>query len=251
MVNIAKILVLPPVSLILLMVAGLALRRAAPRLAAVFLVLGVGGFYALSTPIVSRLLASGLEIYAPVFLDDLPQGPQAIVVLAAGRIYDAPDYGGDDVVGLLTLGRLRYSAELHRRTGLPVLVAGGGSPDEPPPLADLMARSLAEDFGIGVEWREGDSLNTAENAFYSATILQQSDIDTVFLVTHAWHMRRAAWVFGVAGLNVVPAPTAFAGHWPDRPREIRDFIPGHSGFIRSSLALHEWLGLLWYRMRYG
>ena len=251
MVDVAKVLLLPPVSLILLMIVGLALRRRLPRLGLSLSIFAIAAFYALSTPVVSGLLARGLEIHSPVMLDDLPQDPMAIVVLAAGRQRDAPDYGGEDVVGGLTLERLRYAAELHRRTGLPVLVAGGGPPDEPPPLADLMARSLSDDFGVTVAWREGDSLNTAENAFNSAAILQEGGVDTVFLVTHAWHMRRAAWVFDVAGLKVVPAPTAFAGRNVDRPAEISDYVARPSGFVRSSLALHEWLGLLWYRMRYG
>ena len=251
MVETLKILVLPPVNLILLLVVGLALRRAAPRLGLALSVLAIAAFYGLSTPLASGLLARGLEIHGPLALDALPEEPQAIVVLAAGRTGNAPEYDGDDVVGSLTLERLRYAAELHRRTDLPVLVAGGVGPEDAAPLADLMSRSLSEDFGIGVEWHDRESRNTAENAFNSAAILERNGIDTVFLVTHAWHMRRAAWAFGVAGFAVVPAPTAFEGQNVEGPVEFSDFVARPSGFIRSSLALHEWLGMLWYRMRYG
>lgn len=254
MVDALKILLLPPVNLILMLIAGLALRRRRSRLGVVLIVGSIAAFYGLSTPVVSSILTDGLEDRSALPLDSLPTGtdaPQAIVVLAAGRRNAAPDYAGSDTVGPLTLERLRHAARVHRQTGLPVLVAGGGTPDEVPPLADLMARSLAEDFGIEATWRETRSLNTAENAFFSAAILGDAGIDRVYLVTHAWHMRRAGWVFDVAGLTVVPAPTAFAGRGDDSALEASDFVASPAHFLRSSLALHEWLGLVWYRLRYG
>lgn len=255
MIDILKTLLLPPVALILAMIAGLALlsRRRAPRIGLILLISGLAGLYILGTPLAAGLLARGLEIHPALPAEGpLPQGPQAIVVLAAGRTEAAPEFGGNDTVGPLTLTRLRYAAGLHRRTGLPILVAGGGTPDETPALADLMARALRDDFAVSVRWRERHSLNTAENAFNSAAILRENGVETVFLVTHAWHMRRAAWIFGVAGLEPVPAPTAFIGRdGPAFPGEPGDYVARSSGLLTSTFALHEWLGLLWYRLRYG
>lgn len=255
MIDVLKALLLPPIALILAMVAGLALRssRLAPRAGLILLISGLAALYLLATPLAAGLLARGLEVHPALPLDGpLPETPQAIVVLAAGRTEAAREFGGRDAVGPLTLTRLRYAARLHRRTGLPVLVAGGGTPEETPSLADLMARALREDFGVSVRWRERRSLNTAENAFNSAAILREENVRTVFLVTHAWHMRRAAWIFEVAGLEPVPAPTAFMG--PDDPAipgEPGDYVARSSALLASTLALHEWLGLLWYRLRYG
>ncbi|NBC32145.1 MAG: YdcF family protein [Alphaproteobacteria bacterium] len=252
MIDVLKSLLLPPLNLLLLLLAGLALRRWRARTAAALLAGAIAGLYLLSTAVVANLLVSGLETDPALSLESLPDGPQAIVVLAAGRDDDAPDFAGGDTVGPLTLVRLRYAAMLHRQSGLPILVAGGGTPEEQPTLADLMARSLSEDFGIPVRWRETGSLNTAENAFNSAAILREAGISRVFLVTHAWHMRRAVWIFRVAGLDPVPAPTAFiSDSEPVFPGQPGDYIARSSGLLASTFALHEWLGLIWYRIRYG
>lgn len=252
MTDLLKTLLLPPVSLFLLLLAGLVLRRRAPRTGLTLLIGGLSALYLLSTPLVASLLVRGLEIHPALALDALPEGPQAIIVLAAGREDDAREFGGRDAVGPLTLVRLRYAALLHRQSGLPILVAGGGTPEEIPSLADLMAQSLERDFGVPVRWRETRSLNTAENAFNSAAILREAEVRQVFLVTHAWHMRRAARVIGVAGLDPVPAPTAFIGpHDGLVLGEAGNYVARSSGLLASTFALHEWLGLIWYRIRYG
>ena len=175
---------------------------------------------------------------------------EAIVVLSAGRHYDAPEAGGRDIVGPLTLERLRYGAQLHRATGLPVLMTGGAPEDgERAPLAELMRRSFEQDFGLPVAWTEAESTNTAENAFLSAAILLPLGIDRVYVVTHAWHMPRARFIFEQAGFTVVPAGTAHM-----RPLTVLDlyhFLPQANGLQASYYAMHELLGLAWYHLRYG
>jgi uncharacterized SAM-binding protein YcdF (DUF218 family) len=107
---------------------------------------------------------------------------EAFVVLAAGRLANAPEYEGRDVPDSLTLARLRYAAKLHRETGLPVLVTGGGG-REWESYAALMSRTLRNEFRILVRWIERQSSNTAENAEYSARILQQDGVQVIFLGT--------------------------------------------------------------------
>jgi len=241
-----KHLVLPPGLILLLLLGGLAIMRRWPRLGVACCLLAGAGLYLVSAPAGTRLLAGDWE-RVPLF--DPAAGAGALVVLGGGRDTGAPEYPGTDAVSMYTLVRLRYAAYLHRRTGLPVLVSGGrvlGSAAEPE--AQLMARALRRDFGIPVRWLEQQSRDTYGNARHSAALLRPEGIDTIALVTHAVHMRRARRAFEHAGLQVVPAPTYFltaAGE----PLTGYDFIPSSDAFLASRYVLHERLGALWYRLR--
>src|SRR5262249_17381432 len=116
-------------------------------------------FYMLCTPVVGSALMRAIQ--EPPARDDAlaASGAQAIVILSAGFVRTAPEYGGP-TVDQLTLQRLRYGAHLARRLNLPVLVSGG-SPDRAPlPLAEMMKRALESDFGVDARWTEGNSNDT-------------------------------------------------------------------------------------------
>jgi uncharacterized SAM-binding protein YcdF (DUF218 family) len=248
LISIARWLILPPQSLFLLLALGLMLRRRWSLLGRTTCASAVFLLVLLSTPVVAHLLAEPLEHFARPLITTDNTDAEAIVVLAAGRLTNAPEYDGRDVPDSLTLARLRYAAKLQRETGLPVLVSGGGGRGQEP-YAALMARTLRNEFRIPVRWVEGRSSNTAQNAEYSARILQQNGIQRVLLVTHAIHMRRSVMAFAQAGLAVIPAPTMFfsAGGDPYHPR---NFIPGVEGLRRSQYAIYEWLGNMWYWLHY-
>src|SRR5512138_2406993 len=117
------IALLPPLSLVIMLVAGLSLHPRRPRLAMSLIVLATAALYTLSTPWVGGLLQKGLEISGPLDPAELKTA-DAIVVLGGGRRIGAAEYGGDTLNGL-SLERLRYAARLQRASGLPLLVTGG------------------------------------------------------------------------------------------------------------------------------
>ncbi len=95
---------------------------------------------------------------------------------------------------------------------------------------------------------ETDSRNTYENAKVSSDILRAEGIQAVYLVTHAWHMPRALEAFHQAGITAIPRPTGWTDAGPGIA--VSDFLP-YSGALRNSAyAMHEWIGRLWYRIRY-
>jgi uncharacterized SAM-binding protein YcdF (DUF218 family) len=110
----------------------------------------------------------------------------------------------------------------------------------------MMARVLREDFKTEVAWEEGQSEDTAENALFSARILKAAGIRRVLLVTQAMHMPRARAEFIRAGIEVVPAPTLFYSQVKWSPLML---VPTASGLYRSFYAVHEWMGLIWYRLQ--
>ena len=178
--------------------------------------------YGSSTGFVAGALERSLHAHPAMPPDAEVPAAGVIVVLGAGSYRDPPEYEGSDTVGRLTLERLRYAASLHRRSGLPLLVTGGGTLPGTPAEAAAMALSLEDDFGIGVRFVEDRSRNTAENAANSARMLSEAGISRIVLVTHAVHMARAVRAFEGQGLEVVPAPTVIAG---ERPRGRRLLAP--------------------------
>jgi len=247
MYDIVKELALPPGNLWLLLLAAfllLAFRRRAVGL--VLFGAGLTVFYLLSIPIVAGRLNAGVQT-APALSDDAVRsaGAQAIVVLSSGMHFDSPEYGGA-TVDETTLERLRYAARLHRLTDLPVLVSGGQPREASISLAEAMRVSLAEDFATTDVLLEDRSLDTHENAQFSADVLRKMGFTKILLVTHASHMPRAARVFSETGLQVVPAPTVFAYASSDAAI---NYVPRLSGLRESHYAIYEALGRVWYGLR--
>lgn len=235
---------LPPLSLVILLAAGLILHRRHRRFAMSLIVLSTTALYALSTPWVGSLLQKSLEISAPVAPDAL-RSAGAIVTLGGGRIVGAAEYGGD-TLNATSLERLRYAAFLHRASGLPVLVTGGRPGGGTLPEGHIMRQVLQKEYGLAPRWVETESLTTWDNAHLSAPLLKQSGISRIALVTHAWHLRRAVPLFEAQGLTVIPAGTQFSS---PRVESVFDVLPTPAGLRSSAFALHEWLGILWYKLR--
>ena len=225
---------------------GLALTGLKPRSGIAIIAVSWAGLMLLSLPVVATSLARAWEIY-PALTKPLPKGPRAIVVLAAGRYRKAPEYGGHDTVGTDTLVRLRYAARLFRESRLPILTSGG-APLGGPPAAVLMRRVLRRAFKTPVKWVESHSQTTAQNARDSATILLPLGIRDIFLVTQAWHMRRAVLLFRQAGFTVVPAPTDFVTK-SRRSETILAYLPSAHAIALSAKIIHELIGVLWARLR--
>jgi uncharacterized SAM-binding protein YcdF (DUF218 family) len=237
---------LPPGTFVLLGLAVLLVWRRNRKSAVGLLIGTLVLLYVTSMPLGASLLMGLLERYPSLTAGDLDRSDVgAIVVLSAGRYADAPEYHGDTVKSD-TLVRLRYGAHLHRLTGLPVVVTGGhlGRAES---LAELMARSLSDDFTIADVWMEDRSRTTWENAEFSTELLEKKDIDTAFLVTHAFHMPRSVSAFRYAGLEVVPAPTGFLSD--ELARGSLAWLPSARALHASRLALHELVGMAWYRLK--
>lgn len=237
-----KSILLPHTSLLLLMlVAWLGWYRW-PRFSRALLGFSLLGLWLMSLPLVGgtmlKALENGYQPLAEVGAAEIAKA-QAIVVLGGGRSTDAKEFGGDTVNGR-TLARLRYGALVHRQTGLPLLLAGGRVYEQDEPSeAQLMAEVMVNEFQVPVSWQETNSRTTAENARFSADILQQQNIHTILLVTQAWHMPRAMAAFEEVGLKVIAAPTGFTDV---DLSNVLNWLPSTSAMQSSYFALHEWLG---------
>jgi uncharacterized SAM-binding protein YcdF (DUF218 family) len=242
--NVTAQLLLPPGALIILGAVGLALARLRPRAGAALILLALAALYVLSMPIVGKNLLHTLE---QPHIDPVRAGTAAaIVVLGGGSYAPAPEYDGA-TVGRYTLERVRYGARLQRLTGKPVLVSGGNPLGLTTSEGEQMNAALRE-FGVSATWVEAASRNTYENARFSGRILSAAGIDTVYVVTHAWHMPRAQMAFERSGLRVIPAPT---GYKLQRATRVLDFVPSSAALLDSFHYFHEIVGIAWYRLRFA
>ena len=235
---------LPPLSLVILLAVGLFFYRRRPRLAMSLILVSTCALYTLSTPWMGGLLQKSLEI-GPAVRPDALASAEAIVVLGGGRRLNSTEYGGD-TLNSTSLERLRYAAHLQRASGLPLLVTGGKPSGGSRSEGQIMQQALENEYGIRPQWVETHALTTWDNARLSAPLLRQAGINRIVLITHAWHLRRAAPLFEAQGLTVIPAGTQFSSA---RVESIFDLLPTPAGLRSSAFALHEWLGIVWYKLR--
>jgi len=231
-------------ALVFVALIGLVISGRLPRIGRLLTLAGVLGLLVLAVPAVGGGLLVALERDLP--LEPLPDQPPQAIVIMSGDISrgnaDRPTYEP----GPMSLERLRSGAILARQTGLPVLITGGRLRDTDPPLAEVMATSMQSDFKVPVRWVECESRDTGENANFSAPILREQGIRSIYVVSDAWHIRRALLAFADTGIVVTAAPTmldrAPGGH-------LTDFVPSVAGWDASYYALHEWIGYIWYAVR--
>lgn len=238
--NLVSAFLLPPLSLVILGAIGVSLLGRHTKAGKRLLVFTLGLLYVLATPFVAEGLLASLE--APPARLAVDNRIQAIVVLGGGTYVNALEFGGH-TTGRFTLERIRYAAYLYRQTGKPLLITGGDSMDIGMTEAAQMKTVLEGEFEVPVRWVEDVSNNTRENAVRSFALLGKEGVTDILLVTHAWHMPRAAGEFRRAGFNVTPAPTAFTTRFRTN---VLTFIPTTSALEKSRLFMHEIIGMMWY-----
>ena len=90
--------------------------------------------------------------------------------------------------------------------------------------------------------------DTWENAVFTKKLCDERGYKRPLIVTSAYHMRRAMWSFKKAGFEgAVPYPTAYKSSRRAR-FHYTDLLPRDFGPL--SLALHEYLGLVFYAINY-
>jgi uncharacterized SAM-binding protein YcdF (DUF218 family) len=243
--NLLATLLMPPLSLLLLLGFGVYLLYRGSRFSRPLILASLGLMWMMSTPFFAegalRLLETGTAA-----LDSGQHSADAVVILGGGTYFMAPEYAGQDTVGTETLPRLRYGARLHRNDGTPILVTGGRPENNELSEAQQMRTSLLQDFHVPVRWTEDASNNTMDNARNSFQILRKEGIRKIYLVTHAWHMPRAAMAFRHAGFDVVAAPVEFTTRYRT---DLLAFLPRAEALRDSKIFVHEVIGLLWYGVK--
>lgn len=148
---------------------------------------------------------------------DFGETAGAIVLLGRG--------GGD-----FYTARTNLAKDLWQNKRAP-LIFTSGIDDAPSMISQLQEKGVPRQAMDG----ENCSLTTAENAIFSAAVLQPRGIKKIILITDAPHMLRSLLVFRANGFEVIPRTTP-----------LPSYLGTQASFI---LKLREYGGLLTYTFR--
>lgn len=234
----------PSMLLVLLCVVGLLLTlRRSSRFGRVLLFAGIGGFAAFATLPIGALMMRPLENRFPT-LTHMPAGIDGIVVLGGAVRVDQSRYRSMPVLNEAA-GRMETALALARRYPKAKLVFTGGNAD---PFVTktseaAIARHWFDSMGLHAVTYESKSRNTYENAVLTKALVRPKPNSHWLLVTSAADMPRAIGVFREVGWSLTPYPC-------DYHTGRLGFIPGlPQGLMQADWAAHEWIGLVYYRLR--
>ena len=165
-------------------------------------------FYFLCSPLVAEYSMAAMENYYQP--PKVPQG-DVVIMLGGGAMPDSPDVDGDGALCAHPANRLLTAVRLQRELDVPILLSGGRVYSDTGDEARIAARILRSlgvpEDKILVETR---SINTTQNAQFSADILREHGLTQPLLVTSAFHMNRAMLNFEKQGIQCTAYPADYS-----------------------------------------
>ena len=170
-----------------------------------------------------------------------------IVVVLGGGASDN-NYVEETMPSYQTTCRLLYAVQVFIKSGAGHLVCAGKG---------VTRLSEAEVMGIAAK-RVGipatmitiapKSRNTKEHAEELNNIFQDKGIK-IGLVTSAYHMKRSEREFKKYFPNVIPLPSDYLYISPSLSLSMITFLPRSENIFKFSMALHEIIGIAFYKIR--
>lgn len=133
---------------------------------------------------------------------DRAQQADAIIILGAGMRYDGRP-------GPALVRRTNHAVEIWNQGYARNIICTGGIPagvshSEASGCRDVLVSQGVPEEAIVLEER---SRSTEENAIFAHEIMRENGWDSAVLVTDAYHLFRAQWIFSTQGIAVYPSPT--------------------------------------------
>ena len=206
------------------------------RIGKILVSIGIGGLYLLSCGPVSDIILNPLEKqYSPYSVES---SSKFIVVLGGGFNSD-PQLPLTSRIDDNSLVRLIEGIRIYRKiSGMKIVVSGQ--------YISLVMAEVAKAIGVPEDdiIIESKSKDTKDEAKIIKSIVNN---EPFILVTSAWHMPRSMAMFKKLGMSPIPAPT---GHLVRRRfLSPSSFFPRSRDLYKSERAFHEYLGLVWAKVR--
>ena len=121
---------------------------------------------------------------------------------------------------------------------------------ESPPEGELLKQKALE-MGIFPEQILLTSIvsNTAEESVAVKDLMAERQLNKIILVTSSFHMPRAKLLFDQAGVETYPYPTDFKA--ASRNMTWLHFIPSADALRNTSSGIREYLGRIYYWLKYA
>lgn len=196
----------------------------------------------------SVFLARPLEARFPQ--PELPSEVTGIILLTGAEETVASEVSGTPQVGVQGQRYITALGLAARHPGARIVVSGGPIDERgkaPLGTQSGVARALLESLGLDGDrvWFEQQSRDTCDNAANTKSLLRPKAGEAWVVVTSAMHMPRTVACFRAAGWpEVIAQPAGYQAapglHGVGTLRIV-------SNLALLDLALHEWLGLAYYR----
>lgn len=208
----------------------------------------VVAFFAVGCGPVPDALLTGLQS-AFVQQNPITWGQRNVVILLGAGTVRAGAAGPVEA-SVFAYGRINKAVALYRQCKAAgrecKLEVSGGD-------ARGLGMSEAEIYGADIQQLgvatadlllENHSMNTWQNAQFSAPLLQEESADRVFLVSSGFHLRRGMLYFTHFGIRATPVRADYiSAEW--------SWIPLAYNFSMMDVALHEYVGIAryhWYNV---
>lgn len=216
-------------------------RKLALKLATILAVVLTNPFF-----INEALLAWELS---PKKLSQVPVSDAGIILTGITSLEKSPH---DRVYLERGADRVLHTLWLYREKKIRKIIISGGSGSiksvYTTEAAELKKILLLAGIPENLILLEDRSHNTHENALFTAQLLQKHpEIQSLVLITSAFHMRRAEACFRVAGVNPVVFPADFysfdRSYYP-----LNLIVPSANAFTNWHMLMHEILGFIIYKV---
>ncbi len=201
---------------------------------------------------ISISLVRSLERQYPPMADKT----QADVVVVLGGGTEAAQYPRQ-MVELNGAGdRVTYAYSLYQQKIAPLILLSGGSVDwqgtrTTSPAEDMAGLLTMMGLPSDAMILQSKSLNTQEDARFSARIIKENGYSRVVLVTSALHMPRSVKLFAAEGINVIPAPVDYTisdQEWKDLftwqwENVLINILPTSSNLKSTTSSMKEYIGM--------
>ncbi|MCB1179097.1 MAG: YdcF family protein [Leptospiraceae bacterium] len=202
-----------------------------------------------SSPPISQFLLKTLEHpYPPMEMEKIPTSD--VIVVLGGMINPLTAYPEKPEL-LSSADRLTDAVILfnQKKAGKILFTGGSGVLFQQDVEEASNAKKIMVDLGVPEEsiLIENKSRNTYENARYSLEILKQNKLESVILITSAFHMKRSLGVFKKQGIKVFAFPTDYKSLKPELNWDM--IVPSTGGLDASTIVIKEWMGILAYKIK--
>jgi uncharacterized SAM-binding protein YcdF (DUF218 family) len=193
-----------------------------------------------------NLILRPLEYQYSPLLKELPE-VKWIVVLGGGATSD-PKIPITSQLEFPSLFRLIEGIRLHHSLSGSKMILSGGTVFGPAADGKVMADVT---IALGVDSQnlilETVSRDTEQEAKYVQRFV---GIEPFILVTSASHMPRSVALFRKLGMQPIPAPTNYlAVEKKEALIDPSQFFPSSVNLTKMEIAIHEYLGLAWAKLR--
>ena len=174
-----------------------------------------------------------------------------VIILLGDRVFpNMPDFDKVGAPSDRMLRRIYAAAKVQKINNISIIISHGQTHTNEILKADVIERYLLE-FGVEKSKiiKEKKSRNTYENAKFSREICIQVGFKEPIIVTSAFHLKRSILSFKKLKIEVKPFPAHFLS-WSGREYGWEFWLPKYSNLNNSSIALKEFLGLIYYNIIY-